>query len=47
METERVGGVRDGRLHGCFSRDETERRFLMALYEQRKKEERREYTDHG
>ena len=29
METERVGGVRDGCLYGRFSRDETKRRFLM------------------
>lgn len=29
METERVGSVRDGRLYGCFSRDETKRGFLM------------------
>jgi hypothetical protein len=29
VETERVGSVRDGCLYGCFSRDETKRRFLM------------------
>jgi hypothetical protein len=29
VETERVGGVRDGCLYGCFSRDETKRRLLM------------------
>jgi hypothetical protein len=47
VEAERVGSVRDGSLYGCFSRDETKRRFLIDWISKRERKEEGVCTDHG